>query len=92
MAKKLMILLSHSGMIIIASGQAERRFVMPAEAGIQVRIASAKSEKDWIPAFAGMTQGVVRFQSKILETLSFDPGPDLFPSILHVTDDDCANC
>jgi hypothetical protein len=36
--------------------QATCGFVMPANAGIQVRSASVKSKKDWIPAFAEMTE------------------------------------
>ena len=47
--------MSPSGMVEIPRLQAKRSFVMPAQAGIQVRFDEVQ-EAAWIPASAGMTE------------------------------------
>ena len=65
--------MSLSGMVEIPRLQAKRSFVMPAQAGIQVPPALVKSEEDWIPASAGMTEKKVDFQSTLSESLGLEP-------------------
>ena len=66
------LLVSHSGMVEIPRLQAKRRFVMPANTGIQIR-SRFEYKNRWIQACAGMTETEVDSQSTNSEPLGLEP-------------------
>jgi hypothetical protein len=59
-------------MVEISRLKVKRRFVMPAKAGIHLRLC-CEAKKTWIPACAGMTKERVDFESTNSEPFGLKP-------------------